>query len=127
MLLDTCTFLWAVSEPDRLSANAKRVCDDPHTTLKLSVVSVWEILLKAQKGLLQIPGPIVEWCRREAGGLDAGWLPLQERHLDRLESLPQIHKDPFDRLLIAQSLSEGWPIVTCDETIAKYPNVSVVW
>src|ERR1051325_3905044 len=119
-LLDTCTFLWAAADPDKLSARAKEICEDPQNSLLVSVVSAWEILIKAQKGMLDVPRPVVEWCTEQAAGLQVRWLELGTRHLTKLESLPHIHKGPFDRLIVAQSMAEGCSLVTCDKILELY-------
>lgn len=123
MLLDTCTFLWAVSDPAKLPPQIRALCEDPRQTLRVSVVSLFEILTKAHKGMLELPRPAHQWCMEAAEGLQANWLPLTAHHLAALEELPLLHKDPFDRLLMAQSVAERLAIVTPDEHIAQYGQV----
>jgi PIN domain nuclease of toxin-antitoxin system len=126
MLADTSVVIWTLEASPRMSARAKRVLFDPATTLIVSVVSVWEIILKQQAGkLLLKPG---------LGGAleqiihDSPWtlLPVMPEHLPRLATLPLLHKDPFDRLLIAQAQYEGLTILTPDEKIRNY-DVATLW
>jgi PIN domain nuclease of toxin-antitoxin system len=123
-LLDTHTFLWAASDPSRLSARATELCETGD--LLLSVASVWEIAIKVQIGKLRIPGPVREFiCRQLRAGQIAA-LPIHARHTFRLAELPLHHRDPFDRMLAAQSLEEDLPLISCDPLFAPY-QVERVW
>jgi PIN domain nuclease of toxin-antitoxin system len=93
----------------------------------VSVVSVWEIITKARKAQLVLPDPVYDWCQIAARRLEAAVLALHMRHLEHYAMLPALHKDPFDRLLIAQSLAEDLPLLTCDEAVRRYPGVTTVW
>src|SRR4051794_13113821 len=100
--MDTHTFIWWDSDPSRLSARALAVLQDPATLVLLSVVSVWEILIKSQLGKLSLRLPLEQILAQQVGnGLRILHVTLE--HALGLEALPDIHKDPFDRLLIAQA------------------------
>jgi PIN domain nuclease of toxin-antitoxin system len=91
----------------------------------LSVASFWEVVIKTRKRQLTIADP-VSWWNRASDGLGARVLPIRPAHVSVLWGLPELHKDPFDRILIAQSTAEGLPLVTGDRQIAAYP-VRVLW
>ena len=122
-LLDTSTLIWAVASPDRLSARARQALN--RGPLVLSVVSYWEIVIKARKGLLKIADPVNWWARatEQVGG---EVLSIRAAHISALAGLPEIHKDPFDRLLVAQAAAQGFALVASDEQIARY-SAKVVW
>jgi PIN domain nuclease of toxin-antitoxin system len=124
-LLDTRTFLWAISGDPKLSPKAQQIFTGP-SDLWLSVASLWEILIKVQGGKLPIPSPAGPYIVKEMAKNNIEVLPINLDHVLRLETLPVYHRDPFDRLLIAQSIEEEWPIVTADPHFARYP-VQVIW
>jgi PIN domain nuclease of toxin-antitoxin system len=124
-LLDTSTFLWAATDPDRLSRKARRLCESQRETLVVSVASLWEIVIKCGIGGLSIADPdrsLPDWLAR----LGARVLPVEAAHAYALHGLPPIHRDPFDRLLVAQAIAEDLPILTSDERIHQYP-ARCVW
>jgi PIN domain nuclease of toxin-antitoxin system len=122
-LVDTSTLIWVLADSKRLSAKARKALQAG--PLVLSVVSFWEIVLKAQKGSLDIADPVHWWSR--ATDLSGGViLSIRPAHISVLAGLPPIHKDPFDRLLVAQAVSEGLVIVTSDEKVCDYP-VKTLW
>lgn len=121
-LLDTSSLLFSVRQPDRLSGLARKAMGEDHE-LFLSVASIWEIILKWQA--LNIPEPAA-WVRRHTDSLGLTLLPIRPNHVYQLEKLPEIHRDPFDRMLIAQAMVEELPIVTNDVRIGSYP-VQTVW
>jgi PIN domain nuclease of toxin-antitoxin system len=125
-LLDTCTFLWLTSEPARLSAKAVSLLDDSTLDFVVSDVSLWEICLKWQSGKLNLPDPPRTWCESQLNTWSFPTLAINRSSLYRATELPDHHRDPFDRLLIAQCLEESLAILTPDLYIAKYP-VSTVW
>lgn len=118
VLLDTCTFIWLALEPARLSSPAVAVINDPANDLFLSDVSVWEITLKNTAGKLTLPDSPRHWIpsRRSFFGLVP--LPIAESHILRTADLPQVHPDPFDRLLAAQSLEAGFTILSPDAALS---------
>jgi PIN domain nuclease of toxin-antitoxin system len=122
-LLDTSTLLWTVGAPERLSAKAREAISAGG--LWVSVASYWEIVIKARKGLLEIADP-VSWWSRATQLLGTDVLPIRASHVGAITRLPDIHRDPFDRILIAQSIVEGYPPVTSDGQTGAYP-VRVIW
>jgi PIN domain nuclease of toxin-antitoxin system len=117
-LVDTSTLIWVLADSKRLSAKARKALHAG--PLVLSVVSFWEIVLKAQKGSFDISDPVHWWSRATdlVGGVI---LSIRPAHISVLAGLPPIHKDPFDRLLVAQAVSEGLIIITSDERVCDYP------
>src|SRR5437870_2947337 len=110
-LLDTHTFIWWDSDPSKLSATALTFLRDPANTLLLSVVSVWEILIKLQLGKLTLGLPIrTIVAQQQVNGVQI--LPVTLDHVLAVEGLPMPHKDPFDRLLVAQANTEGAKLVS---------------
>ena len=125
LLLDTHTFLWWDSAPERLSATVLALCRDPSVVLSLSLVSLWEIQIKSDLGKLPLSLPLAEILRdQQAAGLQL--LPITPAHIFALGTLPPHHKDPFDRLLIAQAIAEGLPLASMDSLFAPYA-VPVLW
>ena len=124
VLLDTHVFIWALIDETRLSPPARRLISS--SELWWSVVSLWEAIQKAQLGKLSVPLPAGSFLTGELRSHQVQLLPVSLGHVLRVESLPLHHRDPFDRLLIAQSIEEGWPIVTADPLFARYP-VEVIW
>lgn len=125
LLLDSCTFLWLVSAPDSLSPKARQLLASANQEVYFSVVSRWELLVKHSLGGLSLADPTVyfdEACERFSL-LD---LPLQSKDVGQITKLPLVHRDPFDRMLICQAISQGLTLVTPDPLIHQYP-VSVVW
>src|ERR1700730_2817789 len=110
-LLDTAPFLWAVSDPGKLSPKARALIDSRKHPLLVSVASLWEVVIKAQKGFLGLQDPPA-WLEAGLGSIDAEVLPVRAAHVYAIGRLPMIHKDPFDRLLVAQASIEGWTLIT---------------
>lgn len=121
LLLDTQIFIWWDSEPEKLPAGILQMCEDEDNTLVLSVVSIWEIQIKAQLGKLAMDRSLQEIVRDQEGPNRVELLPIEARHVFGLQQLPFYHKDPFDRLLIAQSMVEGMPILSVDSLFTQYP------
>ena len=122
LFLDSNAFIWWRNGSRRLSTRAAIEIRDPHNDVVVSVVSLWEIAIKRALGKLQFLEDFEEVVRTEGFSL----LPIGYQHLRQLETLPQHHRDPFDRLLIAQAVAEGIPIATADHRFAAY-NVQIVW
>jgi PIN domain nuclease of toxin-antitoxin system len=121
LLLDTHLLLWAAGHPDRLSGEARTLIKNLENDLLFSAASLWEVAIK--RGLGRDDFKVdVRLLRR--GLLDNGYgeLPIVSDHVVALESLPSIHKDPFDRVLVAQATVEGITLLTIDALIAKYPG-----
>lgn len=120
LLLDTHVLLWAAGQTERLSPAAQRLLEDPNNTLLFSVASLWEVVIKHGIGRADFQTD-PRLLRR--GLLDNGYseLPITSDHALSVASLPLIHKDPFDRILVAQALVEGVTLVTADPLLARYP------
>ena len=125
-LLDTSTFLWAAASPDRLSAKARRICEGASTSPRLvSAASLWEVVTKCGIGKLSIPNAdtaLPAWI----GQLQVRVLAIEGRHAYAAYGLPLLHRDPFDRMLVAQAMVEGMTLVTNDEAIHRY-GVKCIW
>ena len=126
LLLDTCSFLWAVREPERLSQPALEAFQDPSNEVWLSVVSTWEIAMKHSLGRLPLPDAPERFVPnlRDRHGIEA--LILDESAVWMLPRLPKLHRDPFDRMLACQALVEGLVLVTPDANLTRYP-VRTLW
>jgi len=126
LLLDTCTFLWAVRGDVRLSAAAAALFRDPANDVYLSAVSAWEIAVKHQLGRLPLSDAPSVYVPRERVRHDIDALPLTEIATLLLDKLPAVHADPFDRLLVCQAIEGGLTLLTPDAAIHRYP-VPVAW
>ena len=126
LLLDTHTFLWLDSSPEKLSHTARAACEDPTNQLYLSVVSAWEIQIKRQINRLQLGVSLDQMIRGQQSANDLRILPVELNHVYILEELPLHHNDPFDRLLIAQAKAEQAWLVSGDRQFQPYP-VDVIW
>jgi PIN domain nuclease of toxin-antitoxin system len=121
LLLDTHLLLWAAGDPSRLSAGARTLIEEPENELFFSAASLWEIAIKRGLGR---PDFQVDPRVLRRGLLDNGYseLPVSSEHAVAIESLPSIHKDPFDRILVAQATVEGITLLTADLLVAQYPG-----
>jgi PIN domain nuclease of toxin-antitoxin system len=121
LLLDTHLLLWAAGQPERLSPEARKLIDNPTSELLFSAASLWEVVIKRGLGRGDFKVD-VRVLRR--GLLDNGYseLPVFSNHVVTIDSLPSIHKDPFDRILVAQATVEGITLVTTDSLVARYPG-----
>ena len=126
LLLDTHAFIWWDSEPQALSQRVLMLCQDPENELLVSVVSLWEIQIKSHLGKVRLRLPLAELvqAQQEANGMSV--LPISPSHVYALDELPPYHKDPFDRLLVAQAKVEKLRLISNDEIEKKYP-VEVEW
>jgi PIN domain nuclease of toxin-antitoxin system len=119
LLLDTHVFLWAVSDSRRLTARARSLLQQA-TAVHVSAASIWEITIKRRLGKITAqPGELI--AAIDASGFHA--LDITPQHAAAMESLPDHHRDPFDRLLVAQALCEPLRLVTADETLARYSDL----
>ena len=125
-LLDTCTFIWLCSEPERLSAASKRAIDTADAPLLLSDVSALEITLKWTSGKIVLPDPPRHWIERQVSTWGLKCLSLSRADIYRAAELPEHHRDPFDRLLVASALNSDATILTPDKAVQRYP-VSCRW
>ena len=121
LLLDTHLLLWAAGQPNRFSAAAKKLIGNPAHELLFSAASIWEVAIKRGLGRGDFQAD-PRLLRR--GLLDNGYseLPILSNHVVAIDSLPPIHKDPFDRLLVAQASVEGITLLTADAMVAQYPG-----
>jgi PIN domain nuclease of toxin-antitoxin system len=125
-LLDTHTFLWAVLNDQRLSDAAREVWTTEGDELYLSVASVWEVAIKVSLGKLSIDRPLEQYFREELNDNGVQLLPLRIRDAAKVVDLPFHHRDPFDRLIIAQALEDGIPIISVDSMLDSY-GVKRIW
>jgi PIN domain nuclease of toxin-antitoxin system len=125
-LLDTHTFIWFDNDPDKLSTLVAAICSSSDNDLLLSLASVWEIQIKSQLGKLQLPLPLPDMIQNQITRNRVELLPIELSHILNLANLPPHHKDPFDRLLIAQAMSENVILLSNDAKIEKYP-VQILW
>lgn len=121
ILLDTHLLLWAASEPQRLSEEAVTLINDTGNRLYFSAASLWEVVIK--RGLDRADFTVDPHLLRR-GLVENGYLelPVSARHTLAVAHLPPIHRDPFDRILVAQAESEGLRLLTSDDTVARYPG-----
>jgi PIN domain nuclease of toxin-antitoxin system len=120
-LLDTHLLLWAADQQERLSADAVGLISDPANELFFSAASLWEIAIKQGLGREDFK---VDARLLRRGLLDNGYseLPVASEHAVAIDSLPSLHKDPFDRMLVAQAMIEGITLLTADSILAQYPG-----
>ena len=126
LLLDTHTFIWWDSEPQRLSQQGLKMCQDPDNVLLASVASLWEMQIKLQLGKLKLNKPLTELVSGQQAINNIDILDVKLEHVLALAKLPSHHKDPFDRLLIAQADIEEAILVSKDQVFTEY-EVKVVW
>jgi PIN domain nuclease of toxin-antitoxin system len=121
LLLDTHLLLWTAGEPERLSDEARALIETPQNELFFSAASLWEIAIKSGLGRRDF---VVDARLLRRGLLDNGYseLPVASEHAVAIDGMAPIHKDPFDRMLIAQAMVEGITLLTADEIVAGYPG-----
>jgi len=124
-LVDTHALLWMMFEPKKLSQNAKEILSDKSLHKFISITSLWEIAIKNRIGKLPLPMGI-SGITFKMGVIGIGRIGVDPRHIEIFNSLPLLHRDPFDGIIIATALSEGMTIITGDENIQKY-DVPWVW
>jgi PIN domain nuclease of toxin-antitoxin system len=124
VLLDTAVLIFAVESPERLSKRAMAILKSPENIRELSSVSLTEIAIKTTLGKLRFSA---EMARQAIQDMDIRILPFTAVHAFRLFELPTYHRDPFDRQIIAQALSEDVPVVTSDEKFRAYETITIVW
>jgi PIN domain nuclease of toxin-antitoxin system len=125
-LLDTHVFIWLDGEPDKLSSVAAAICADVNNALLFSIASVWEMQIKSQLGKLALRLPLADLVQSQNETNLVRLLPIELAHILALANLPPLSRDPFDRLLIAQALTEDTVLVSHDPNIRQYP-VRVEW
>ncbi len=124
VLLDTQVLLWGLQDERKLSRRVQTLL--PVADVWISVASLWEIITKVQIGKLALPAPVGDYLSAKLKANGILILPITFDHVKRVEGLPLHHRDPFDRILIAQSLEEKLPIITSDPLFARY-LVEVIW
>ena len=113
---------WLAGEPDRISNKAREAIARADSRVVISAVVIWEVAIKRRLGKLRAPSDLLE--RLEQAGIDL--LPINAHHADRVGTLPMHHRDPFDRLLVAQVEIEGFALVTADSNLGRY-GIQVLW
>lgn len=126
LLLDTHAFLWFVLNDASLSAPAQALISDPRNDVLISPATYWEIAIKVGIGKYQLPGPFADFMDDQIARNDLTILPITVGHAAIVASLPFYHKDPFDRLLIAQAIVENMPVLSVDAAFDPYP-VTRLW
>ena len=126
VLLDTHVFLWWVEGDRALPAKARAVLADKENECLISLVSAWELAIKAGLGKLRLTLPVKRYVVENVAANGFRMLDIQMAHVGRVETLDSHHRDPFDRLLIAQALEEKLPVVTADPVFRKY-GVKRIW
>jgi PIN domain nuclease of toxin-antitoxin system len=126
VLLDTHAFIWWSTNDPQLSQTARDTIADPSNTILFSVVNAWEIIIKQGTGKLTLPEPATTYIPSRIAANQFVTMPVNLSHILQVASLPDLHRDPFDRLLIAQSQTEQIPIITIDRYVVQYP-IDVIW
>ena len=121
LLLDTHVFLWYITADPKLPTPFSVAIREPTNEVFLSVASVWEAVIKHGLGKLPLPGPPADYLPRQRDAHGIATLPIDEGAMSHLAGLPALHRDPFDRLLIAQAIQHGLMIATVDPDVAAYP------
>lgn len=135
--MDSNGLLFALLAPERLSPRARRILEDRSSALVWSAASTWEVIVKAKLGKLDLGGDVAAILAEQISRMGMRILPIEQAHSLRVASLPDVdwvdaggtarrHADPFDRLLVAQALVEGLPILTADDQFDRYP-IERVW
>jgi PIN domain nuclease of toxin-antitoxin system len=126
ILIDTHALLWYVDQDHLLSTKAHAEITDPNNDLFVSAATIWEIAIKVGIGKLTLTGPYRPWMDKALSDLGAVLLPITVVYADILVSLPALHRDPFDRLIVAQSLNDSIPIVSGDVLLDGY-GITRIW
>ena len=126
LLLDTHTFIWYVTDNPRLSAHVKLLIEDENNEKLVSIASIWEMAIKHSIGRLNFSLPFMEFVGQQLTVSNIGLLEINLQHIEVVASLPLHHRDPFDRLIIAQSMAEQIPILSVDAICDAYA-IARVW
>lgn len=126
LLIDTHALIWVMDDPTKLSAAATTALRDPDNDLLLSAATIWEMAIKIGQGKLTLALPYRTWMDKAIADLGLVSLPLTVEYAERLTSLPAHHKDPFDRLIVAQALIEKVPVIGADPAFDLY-GITRVW
>jgi PIN domain nuclease of toxin-antitoxin system len=126
LLLDTHCFIWMDDDFSKLSAKVQQAIINPSNTLYLSIVSIWELQIKTQLGKLEFNLPLEQKVEEQVKKNRLEILAITQAHIYGLEKLPMLHRDPFDRLLISQAITEELQLISSDSSIQQYA-VSTLW
>ena len=126
LLVDSHTFIWSYDEQHKLSRKALQAMSDPANNLFLSLVSIWEIQIKIMLGKFKFTDPLADVISEQQKANGFQLLPVSLPHILALENLPPHHKDPFDRLLISQTIVENMTLISGDSLFPLYP-VNLLW
>lgn len=126
LLFDTHSFLWWNDSLEMLPPLVLSACQDTRNQLFLSVVSAWEIQIKQQIGKLRMKSPLAEMIERQVDVNKLRILPVRIEHILAIENLPMLHRDPFDRLLVAQAITENHVLISRDRSIQQY-SLTTLW
>jgi len=128
ILLDTHTLIWFFAGDSQLSTNARILIEDEDNNKLVSIASIWEMAIKESKGHLNLSLPLHEYIAQKLSLEDFNLLNINLDHLSQIVTMPFYHKDPFDRLLIAQAIMEGIPILSKDSAFDAYSkNLNLIW
>jgi PIN domain nuclease of toxin-antitoxin system len=126
LLLDSQALLFAAAAPEKLTPSTRDLLQSEHTEIYVSVASIWELLIKARKGKLDLGSDPAEELRLYCRTLRVNMLPIMAQHAYLTMALENIHKDPFDHMLVAQAKFENLSLVTADANVRRY-GVQVIW
>ena len=126
MLIDTHALLWWINNDPRISGRARKVFSAGENDLLFSAASGWEMAIKVNLGKLNVEGPLGPYLSKHLADVRVEVLPVSLRHAVGVADLPNHHRDPFDRLIVAQALAEGIPVLTADPLVTRYP-VETIW
>ncbi|OIO69375.1 MAG: PIN domain nuclease [Zetaproteobacteria bacterium CG_4_9_14_3_um_filter_49_83] len=126
VLLDTHVFIWLLEDAPQLSQRARDTFTNPDNELFFSAASYWEICIKISLGKLELASDWGKIVHRELAHNNIGWLAIEPEHMQGILSLPMHHRDPFDRLLIAQAACESMSILSADQHFSSY-DIPVIW
>jgi PIN domain nuclease of toxin-antitoxin system len=126
LLLDSHTLIWSADRPDQITSSAMTAMSDPGNELLVSAATLWEIAIKFGLGRLPLSVPYRQWMEKAMVDLGLILLPITLDHTERQALLPWHHRDPFDRLLVAQAQVEGVPLVSADATLDPY-GITRIW
>jgi len=125
-ILDTHTLLWLVDRPEKLPITVRSFCENENNELYISIASFWELSIKISIGKIELDNnaltQLKKWCNKNAVTI----LPISILHCNQVQTLPFHHRDPFDRLIIAQAICDKLNVLTIDEHFSKY-NIDVIW
>jgi PIN domain nuclease of toxin-antitoxin system len=125
-LIDTSCWLWSLSNPEHLNSSARDLLADPSKALFLSAASSWEIAIKVALGKLQLPESPERYIPGRMAAFSISGMAVEHAHALRVSSLPQHHRDPFDRILVAQAQVEGMTLLTADRAFEPY-DIEIIW